>query len=136
MRTGKKLHSVAETEKMKKNYKIPFQKTHRNVVQMMEYSSVFEPQTNIDSVYNPWIPDVWRDNKVFSTGLILDGCRKGRSAVRFYVIDESTHEHYSMGLQAFYDAVFQWGVRNKTIYGMWTFKKQGNNYSIIPVFKE
>ena len=101
---------------------------------MMEWVEVFDPvvreKTETGRVYHP---DEWRDNSQFFAELILMGHAKGRSSVRFHVMNAQTKECYSMGMSAFYDAIVRWGVRNKTICGTWTFRKWGNNYGLIPV---
>lgn len=51
-------------------------------------------------------------------------------------MNAANKEIYSMGMASFYDAVNEFGCRNKTICGKWTFRKQGANYGLVPVLEK
>lgn len=79
----------------------------------------------------------WRDNYVFTARLELVGHYRGRSAARVNVRNADNGEEYSMGFGAFYDAVSkaqEGDLANGILWGKWTFKKQGSNYGLVPVF--
>jgi hypothetical protein len=117
-------------------YRIPFQKK-AGVMCMMDYTSAEDGKlrTSLTGLTYDF-PDEWRENVSFYAELVLDGCWKGRSAVRFGVINVANLERYSLGQVGFYDAILLFGCRNKTICGTWKFKKQGSNFGLVPVKTE
>jgi hypothetical protein len=104
----------------KKPYRIPF-----NGKKMMEYASCRDGETG-DGY---WQPSEWRDVVEFDAELEVFDCRKGRSAVRFYVRDVANNEEYSMGFVSFFNIVKR--LRDGRISGRWTFRKQGGNYGLV-----
>jgi hypothetical protein len=81
----------------------------------------------------------YRDNYRFSAGLTLVDFERGRSAMNFIFEDVEGHR-YSMFLHEFrrLTKLFNEGIINNVghIDGLWTFRKQGANYSITLVVKE
>ncbi len=113
-------------------YLIPFNKGS-----MMEYTGGKPPALAgvvVPPPVNSWYPDEWRDNYTFEAALKMTGQSRGRSAARFSVKNLKNGEAYSMGMSSFYDAVVTFGVKpGGIIEGKWTFRKQGSNFSLMPV---
>jgi hypothetical protein len=78
---------------------------------------------------------VWEDVKVFGATLKLTDRRRGRSAMTFFFDDLTTPgRSYPMKVGSFFDALLLFGMSpGGEITGVWSFGKQGQNYSLIPV---
>lgn len=107
-------------------YKIPFNGRH-----MMEYTGYAEGIVSLGA----WgSPTEWRENGEFEAHVLLTGTHRGRSAARITCRNTDNGETYSMGMEAFYEAITNFGVSpGGHIEGKWTFRKQGSNYGLFPV---
>jgi hypothetical protein len=115
----------------KQPYRIPF-----DGKEMLEYTTAADGvvKTATHQVY--W-PTKWRDNTEFSARIQITGQYRGRSAARVRCKNVDNGETYSMGLSSFYNAVVAFGaLSGGLITGIWTFRKQGANYSLAPVCEE
>jgi hypothetical protein len=71
---------------------------------------------------------------VFESTLVFCGTGKGRSAVRFYLLDEDKKIRYSMSLSSFANMIDAGAViSNKKVVGKWDFAKQGANTTLVYV---
>lgn len=111
--------------KSKYGYRIPFAHQQERGAVMLEWTRVEEGTVTKDVVE-------WRDNVSFDAIVHLSGHGRGRSSARIYVTDEHSWDRYSMGIAAFYEAVRVFGVVLGSISGRWTFRKQGQNYTLWP----
>jgi hypothetical protein len=116
-------------------YKIPFSYDPKSKYwSMMDYTSAKDGEVAPAGTARWGAPDQWRENCVFDAMLTLTGNHRGRSAARFSVRSEYRKERYSMAMDAFYQAVVEFGVEpGGIIKGTWTFRKQGSNYGLYPV---
>jgi hypothetical protein len=101
------------------DYKIPF-KTIDGQKRMLEYPGGWNAN-----------PIDWEDNREFDDRLKYLGYSTGRSAIRFRFQSLTDGTQYSMGIAAMDDIVRR--LKDGEVTGVWTFKKQGSNYGLIPV---
>lgn len=72
----------------------------------------------------------WLPNDPFRARLKLDRLERGRSAARFWFIDQETGTHYPFFGQGLVDMLSQVTLVNGEVTGTWIAVKRGANYGI------
>lgn len=71
----------------------------------------------------------WRPNEPFTATLTLDRLERGRSAARFWFVDEAGTRYPVFG-QGLVDMLTQVTLDHGTVRGRWIAVKRGANYGI------
>lgn len=72
----------------------------------------------------------WRPNDPFTATLRLDRLERGRSAARFWFIDESTNTEYPFFGQGLVEMLSRVDLTKGVVTGTWIAVKRGANYGI------
>lgn len=89
-----------------------------------------EYQTMLEYV-GGWEKDVaWLPNEPFTATLKLDRLERGRSAARFWFIDQRYGVHYPFFGQGLVDMLSQVTLVNGVVTGTWIAVKRGANYGV------
>jgi len=72
----------------------------------------------------------WRDNKPFIATLKINNLERGRSAARFWFVDQDTGTHYPFFGQGLVDMLSKVSLRHGVVTGKWIAVKRGANYGI------
>ena len=72
----------------------------------------------------------WRPNEPFAATLRLDRLERGRSAARFWFIDEMSGVHYPFFGQGLTEMLSKVTLEKGVVTGTWIAVKRGANYGI------
>lgn len=99
------------------NNKVPF--LVESPGNMLSYA---DPDTNNKHI-------IWKDDYIFEDTLTFVDYYKGRSAVHF-IFEDKNKKSYNMFLSDFTNLIKDRILTCGKIHGVWTFRKQGQNYGI------
>ena len=72
----------------------------------------------------------WRANEPFTATLRLDRLERGRSAARFWFVDETTNTEYPFFGQGLVEMLSRVDLTKGVVTGTWIAVKRGANYGI------